>query len=54
MSEKPKRQTSPITKALLAILLIALLGVSAYYVVAVYIPAQQQANAINSTIEEQR
>lgn len=54
MSEKPKRKTSPITQALLIITLAALVALSVYYVFGVYIPAQNQAATINSTIEEQR
>jgi flagellar basal body-associated protein FliL len=54
MQEKPKRQTSSLTKTLLVIVLLMLAAVSAYYVFAVYIPATQQAANITNTIEEQR
>jgi flagellar basal body-associated protein FliL len=54
MQEKPKRQTSSLTKTLLVIVLLMLAAVSAYYVFAVYIPATQQAATITNTVEEQR
>lgn len=51
MSNAPKRKTSPITKGLLALALIALLAVSAYYYVAIQMPSQQQALEMRGTIE---
>lgn len=41
-------------QALLLMAVLLLVAVSAYYVVAVYIPAQQQAGQITNTIESQR